>query len=90
MRIKHSFPIFNTFAKPCNPIGMVYKSYYVYSSELAPGTISSTGDRVHGNDSKQYTISTLQCTDSHKDIKTYLKIKHAPLACILAFQVVSA
>ena len=35
-----------------------YNSLFVYCRELAPGTVSLTGDRAQGDDSKQYAYST--------------------------------
>ena len=35
-----------------------YNLLYVYCHELAPSTISLTGDRAQGDDSKQYAYST--------------------------------
>ena len=37
---------------------MDYISHFVYCRELAPDTVRLTGDRVHGDDSKQYAIYT--------------------------------
>ena len=35
-----------------------FKSCFVYCHVLVPGTVRLTGDRVRGDNSKQYTIST--------------------------------
>ena len=32
-----------------------YNSFHVYCRELAPGTVSLTGDRAQGDDSKHYS-----------------------------------
>ena len=41
-----------------NNTGHHYNSFFVYCRELAPGTVSLTGDRAQGDDSKH---------DSHND-----------------------
>ena len=36
-----------------------YNAFNVYRRELAPGTVSLTGDRAQGDDSKHWAYSTL-------------------------------
>ena len=50
----------------------VYNPFLVYCHELAPGTVSLTGDRAQGDDSKYY---------SH--YKYYLNIFSRVLFCLL-------
>ena len=37
---------------------MAYNAFNVYRRELAPGTVSLTGDRAQGDDSKHWAYST--------------------------------
>ena len=37
----------------------LYNAFNVYRRELAPGTVSLTGDRAQGDDSKHWAYSTL-------------------------------
>ena len=37
---------------------MYYNAFNVYRRELAPGTVSLTGDRAQGDDSKHWAYST--------------------------------
>ena len=54
---------------------IVYNTSFVYCREMAPGTVSSTGDWVRGDDSEQYTevlkhlvenIVVLKSKDCHR------------------------
>ena len=38
---------------------MDYNAFNVYRRELAPGTVSLTGDRAQGNDNKHWANSTV-------------------------------
>ena len=37
----------------------MYNAFNVYRRELAPGTVSLTGDRAQGDDSKHWAYSSL-------------------------------
>ena len=37
----------------------IYNAFNVYRRELAPGTVSLTGDRAQGDDSKHWAYSSL-------------------------------
>ena len=47
-------------------IPSIYSAFNVYCRKLAPGTVSLTGDRAQGNDSKHcaYSSNHLLCTFS--------------------------
>ena len=51
----------------------MYNAFNVYRRELAPGTVSLTGDRAQGDDGKHWAYSTLSF--SYLSIKTKIKIK---------------
>ena len=40
-------------------LSCVYNAFNVYRRELAPGTVSLTGDRAQGDDSKHWAYSTI-------------------------------
>ena len=42
-----------------------YNPFLVYCRELAPGTVSLTGDRAQGDDSKHDSHYTLRCCIYH-------------------------
>ena len=45
--------------KNLNHVGFIcYNAFNVYRRELAPGTVSLTGDRAQGDDSKHWAYST--------------------------------
>ena len=49
--------IFYVFVLSC----VCYNAFNVYRRELAPGTVSLTGDRAQGDDSKHWAYSMSLC-----------------------------
>ena len=45
------------YLKPTD--ALLYNAFNVYRRELAPGTVSLTGDRAQGDDSKHWAYSKL-------------------------------
>ena len=59
-----------------------YNAFNVYRRELAPGTVSLTGDRAQGDDSKHWANSTTYTM--HMNVAVNAKIKFIALTlCLL-------
>ena len=49
----------------------MYNAFNVYRRELAPGTVSLTGDRAQGDDSKHWAYSTVCILENAKFSEKY-------------------
>ena len=52
----------------------MYNAFNVYHRELAPGTVSLTGDRAQGDDSKHWAYSSVLPAKSDSDIVFCLQL----------------
>ena len=54
---------------------LLYNAFNVYRRELAPGTVSLTGDRAQGDDSKHWAYSNNVCLLLHLVLFTNVNLR---------------